>query len=118
MKAKFNLNYILSTVCSYYSIDAIELKGISRKGNINHARQMFMYLSRNHSESSLIKVGEMVNRDHATVLHSCNKISIEKEIYNAVKNDIQEIEVLLYSTMIPIEVDLLKLSINYTNSFL
>lgn len=115
MKANFNLNYILSTVCSYYGLEKENVKSNSRKANYIEARQLFFYIARNHSESSLIKIGEMVNRDHSTVVHLINKVYIQKEIYSKLKNDIKEIEILLYSTMIPNDVDLLKMTINYTN---
>jgi chromosomal replication initiator protein len=115
MKSNFKLSYILSTVCSYYGVSIENVKSNSRKANFTQARQLFCYLARNHSEYSFPKIADEINRDHATVIHSVNKLSIEKEIYSQVKKEIEEIEVLLYSTIIPYDVNLLQVSVNYTN---
>jgi chromosomal replication initiator protein len=115
MKANFKLNSVLNVVSKYYDINIEDIKGRSRKSNFVNARQVYMYVARNHSNYSFPAIGYFVNKDHATALHSVNKISIEKEIYSSLKNDIEKIEAMLYSTMIPYDVNLLQMSINNTN---
>lgn len=55
-------------------------------------RQMWHYLLRKHTNLILSKIGERTNRNHATVLHSLNKVTQilewEKDIYHERFTDI------------------------------
>ncbi len=66
---------IMLAVSSYYSIETEDLKGPKRSRNITIPRQMIMYLSRQLTDVSLPRIGDMLGgRDHSTILHGCAKI--------------------------------------------
>jgi len=50
------------------------LKQRNRKREMSDKRQLAMYLIYRTCRRSSIRVGEMVARDHATVLHACKQI--------------------------------------------
>jgi len=62
--------------CIYISIE--DFKGTSRRREISWARQIAMYLMRQHTPLSLPRIGEEFGKDHTTVLYSCDKITTEK----------------------------------------
>jgi chromosomal replication initiator protein len=67
---------VLSVVADFLNIDLIDLKGISRRREISQARQIGMYLMRQHTNLSLPKIGEEFGgKDHTTVMYSCEKIT-------------------------------------------
>ncbi|HEY9860581.1 MAG TPA: helix-turn-helix domain-containing protein, partial [Candidatus Obscuribacterales bacterium] len=59
-----------------FDIAVEEIKGQSRRREISLARQVGMYLMRQHADLSLQKIGEEFGgKDHTTVMYSCDKIA-------------------------------------------
>ncbi len=61
---------ICELVSSQYGVSVDDLSSRSRKRSISVPRQVAMYLSRKYTEDSLVDIGRIFNRNHATVLHS------------------------------------------------
>jgi chromosomal replication initiator protein len=71
---------ILTVVADTFDISIEELKGNSRRREISWARQIGMYLMRQHTDLSLPRIGEEFGgKDHTTVMYSCDKISQLRE---------------------------------------
>lgn len=67
---------VIAVVAEAFEVSVEDLKGNSRKREISFARQIGMYLIRQHTALSLPKVGEIFGgKDHTTVLYSCDKIA-------------------------------------------
>ena len=67
---------VLNTVVSELKVNLEELQGTSRRREISQARQIAMYLMRQHTNLSLPKIGEALGgKDHSTVMYSCEKIA-------------------------------------------
>ncbi len=67
---------VIVVVAEAFDVSVEDLKGSSRKREISFARQIGMYLIRQHTNLSLPKVGEVFGgKDHTTVLYSCDKIA-------------------------------------------
>jgi chromosomal replication initiator protein len=67
---------VLSVVADFFSIDMVDLQGNSRRREISQARQIGMYLMRQHTSLSLPKIGEEFGgKDHTTVMYSCDKVT-------------------------------------------
>ncbi len=74
---------IMQLVADYFGISVDDLKGNSRRREISQARQVGMYLMRQHTELSLPKIGDAFGgKDHTTVIYSCDKVA------QAIKKDI------------------------------
>jgi chromosomal replication initiator protein len=67
---------ILQTVAQAYNLTIEDLQGNSRRREISLARQVGMYLMRQHTDLSLPRIGEEFGgKDHTTVMYSCDKIT-------------------------------------------
>ena len=67
---------VLKIVCETLNLDAADLQGNSRRRDISQARQIAMYLMRQHTNLSLPKIGEALGgKDHSTVMYSYDKIA-------------------------------------------
>ena len=66
---------ILSTVSEHYDIALTLITGKTRKQEVVLARQMAMYIIKQHTQLSLKSIGSHFGgRDHTTVIHSCNMV--------------------------------------------
>jgi chromosomal replication initiator protein len=71
---------VMMTIADAFNLSLEELKGSSRRREISWARQIGMYLMRQHTELSLPRIGEEFGgKDHTTVMYSCDKIAQLRE---------------------------------------
>jgi len=67
---------IINIVAQAYQLDIEDLLGNSRRREISLARQVGMYLMRQHTDLSLPRIGQAFGgKDHTTVMYSCDKIT-------------------------------------------
>lgn len=76
-KNELTIDKVQDVVCEYFNITRETLISKSRKRQIVQARQIAMFMSRNHiGGCSLSTIGmELGGKDHATVLHACATVS-------------------------------------------
>lgn len=66
---------IFAAVYKKYNISKEDIKGKKRVKNIIWARQIAIYLIRDITELSFPNIGEIVDKDHSTVMYSYNTIA-------------------------------------------
>ena len=65
---------ILAESSSYFGFSRVDLVGKSRSRPLTTARHVAMYLVRECTGLSLLKIGELFDRDHTTVMHGLKKV--------------------------------------------
>ena len=90
-----DLARIRKTVAEYYDVTEESLKSKKRQASINKARQVAMYISSIQTDETVERIGQHYNRDHATVLHGCEKIKEELQSNTELEKEIKEIRDLL-----------------------
>ena len=69
------VNEVIAVVSQYFGFSQDIIKGTRRHKSIAQARQIGMYLSRQHTTRSLPEIGRRFgNRDHTTIMHGVAKI--------------------------------------------
>jgi chromosomal replication initiation ATPase DnaA len=69
------VNAMMKVVCKLTLVDWSELKGKSRKREINDIRQTSMWILRKGTSLSFANIGTIFNRHHATVLHAVDSVN-------------------------------------------
>jgi len=74
-QANMSIEQVQKVVADFFHLSYIDLKAKKKTKNIVFPRQIAMFLARDMTGYSLTEIGEAFGgRDHATVIHSCDKI--------------------------------------------
>ena len=89
---------IARVVSEYYSVPMDALQGQKRDKAIVVPRQIAMFLMREETDVSLLRIGaELGGRDHSTVLHACDKITREVAVNDELRREIAAVRELIYA---------------------
>jgi chromosomal replication initiator protein len=89
---------IALAVADYYGVQMEALKGQKRDKAIVTPRQVAMFLMRQETDVSLLRIGaELGGRDHSTVLHACDKITRESAVNDELRREIAAVRELIYA---------------------
>jgi chromosomal replication initiator protein len=89
---------IAQTVSEYYGVGMDALRGQKREKTIVMPRQIAMFLMREETDVSLLRIGaELGGRDHSTVLHACDKINREMQVNDELRREVAAVRELIYS---------------------
>ena len=88
-----NIRRIQKSVANFYKISFEDIKSKKRPPNIAIPRQVAMFLCRKLTDEPFERIGiEFGGKNHATVMHSCNKIEREMKNNKELSDAIAEIE--------------------------
>jgi chromosomal replication initiator protein len=89
---------IAKVVADYYGVPMDVLQGQKRDKAIVMPRQIAMFLMREETDVSLLRIGaELGGRDHSTVLHACDKINRESAVNDELRREIAAVRELIYA---------------------
>jgi chromosomal replication initiator protein len=89
---------ITRAVADYYGVQIDALRGQKRDKSIVVPRQIAMFLMREETDVSLLRIGaELGGRDHSTVLHACDKINREIGVNDELRRELAAVRELIYS---------------------
>ena len=72
---EISIDNIVDLTCRYFQVEQREVFSRSRRREVAMARQVAMYLAKQHTDRSLADIGKAIgNRDHATVIHAVKLI--------------------------------------------
>jgi len=83
---------IMEETAGYFSLSTGDLVSKSRSRPLTQARHIAMYLTRECTGLSLVKIGEIYGgRDHSTVLHGIKKVEDEMRARDATFRQVQDL---------------------------
>jgi chromosomal replication initiator protein len=89
---------IAKAVSDYYGVPMDALQGQKREKSIVVPRQIAMFLMREETDVSLLRIGaELGGRDHSTVLHGCDKINREIQVNDEMRREVAAVRELIYA---------------------
>ncbi len=92
LKPQVTTEEVVALVARYFDIGLDDLASPSRKREIVQARQVAMYLLRHELDLSYGSIGALFGgRDHATVMHSVEKIEGLLESDDVVQNALESL---------------------------
>lgn len=98
-RKEITIDMIIREVSVYFSISPSDLRSKKRIKSVLVPRQVAIYLSRELTDSSLVSIGEKFGgKDHATIIHSVNKIKGDMDVKKELRNAVEKIEQKLKST--------------------
>ena len=90
---EITIEHIIEVVCGYLALDPERFNSPERTREIAQARQIAMYLAKQHTKAPLTTIGSAIGgRNHATVLHSCKAVTNLIETDKAFRRQVEEIE--------------------------
>lgn len=90
---EITIDHIIQVVCNYLNLDFARFNSTERTREIAQARQIAMYLAKQHTKAPLTTIGAAIGgRNHATVLHSCKAVTNLLETDKAFRHQVEEIE--------------------------
>ena len=90
---EITIDHIIQVVCEYLNLDFARFNSTERTREIAQARQIAMYLAKQHTKAPLTTIGAAIGgRNHATVLHSCKAVTNLLETDKAFRHQVEEIE--------------------------
>ena len=84
---------IQKAVADYYNFTVETLKSKKRTADVSYARNVAIYLCKMTTDETLEKIGLEFNRNHSTVIHSCELIEKGLEKNERLKQEIKDIKV-------------------------
>ena len=82
---------IMEETATYFTLSTADLVSKSRSRPLTQARHIAMYLIRENTGLSLIKIGEVFNRDHTTALHGIKKVEADMRGRDATFRQVQDL---------------------------
>lgn len=92
-KSTKNFDTLVEIVAEYYNIAIAELKSDSRKKEITTARQLLMYIAKQHFNWTLEKIGDYFGgKDHATAIYAIKNITKKLKLDAQIQHDYRVFE--------------------------
>lgn len=94
---EFSIHEIKEKVSKHYQVSIADIEGESRVKAIAQARQMAIYLAREHTSSSFPILGQAFgNRNHSTIMHAYKKAKalVQSPLF---RNELEEIQSKLHA---------------------
>ncbi len=90
---EITLDGIIDEVCKNMNIPKDRVMAKERKREVVQARQVAMYLAKQHTQAPLASIGLAIGgRNHATVLHACKTVANMMEMDKNFRHLVEELE--------------------------
>ena len=89
---RLNTPDIQKIVSDYYGVSLPDLLGRSRQKRLVRARQMALYFCRIYTEKTMVELGRLFQRSHASVVHALQTLERDRKTQPRVAQELQLLE--------------------------
>ncbi len=83
---------IQKSVCDYYQVSRRDLLGRSRQKKLVRARQLGLYFSRLYTQKTLLELGRLFQRSHATVVYALQTLERDRRTLPRLAQEVKYLE--------------------------
>ena len=87
-----NVSQIQKIVCEYYQVNLRELLGKGRQKKLVRARQMSLYFSRLYTMKTVVELGRLFHRSHASVVHALQTLERDRQLQPRLEQEVKFLE--------------------------
>lgn len=89
---RLNVSHIQKIVCNYYQVSLVDLLGRGRQKKLVRARQMGLYFSRLYTQKTMVELGRLFQRSHATVVHALQTLERDRQLKPRLEQEVKFLE--------------------------
>ena len=91
----FTIADVFTAAANYFNVSLVDMRGTSRRRNIQLPRQIAMYVAYNVGHFTQSDIGKYVSKDHTSVRYSVNLTESQKEADDSIRKAINEVTKML-----------------------
>jgi chromosomal replication initiator protein len=92
VSTRLNTPEIQKIVSDYYGVSLADLLGRSRQKRLVRARQMALYFCRIYTEKTMVELGRLFQRSHASVVHALQTLERDRKTLPRVAQELDLLE--------------------------
>jgi chromosomal replication initiator protein len=89
---RLSVSEIQKIVCDYYQINLREMLGRSRQKKLVRGRQVGMYFSRLYTMKTVVELGRLFQRSHASVVHALQTLERDRQVQPRLEKEVKFLE--------------------------
>jgi chromosomal replication initiator protein len=89
---RLSISQIQKIVCEYYQINLREMLGRGRQKKLVRARQMGLYFSRLYTMKTVVELGRLFQRSHASVVHALQTLERDRQVQPRLEKEVKFLE--------------------------
>ncbi|MFZ2089942.1 MAG: chromosomal replication initiator protein DnaA [Desulfobaccales bacterium] len=89
---RLGVSQIQKIVCDYYQINLRELLGRGRQKKLVRARQVGLYFARLYTMKTVVELGRLFQRSHASVVHALQILERDRQVQPRLEQEVKFLE--------------------------
>ena len=89
---RLSVSQIQKIVCDYYQVNLREMLGRGRQKKLVRARQVGLYFSRLYTMKTVVELGRLFQRSHASVVHALQALERDRQVQPRLEKEVKFLE--------------------------
>jgi chromosomal replication initiator protein len=89
---RLSVSQIQKIVCDYYQVNLREMLGRGRQKKLVRARQVGLYFSRLYTMKTVVELGRLFQRSHASVVHALQTLERDRQVQPRLAKEVKFLE--------------------------
>jgi chromosomal replication initiator protein len=89
---RLSVSQIQKIVCDYYQVNLREMLGRGRQKKLVRARQVGLYFSRLYTMKTVVELGRLFQRSHASVVHALQTLERDRQVQPRLEKEVKFLE--------------------------